>query len=230
MLKWFKRKKQEKKKSSGKSYYSNEEWVEHLSGTVDNAALQELRSILVRGLKPALSKYVDRELDQFVEDVTQDALLKILDNVDTFRGESKFVTWAMKIAVREGLTELRRKRWDDISIEDLKNPGNQEGEEGGEVFSDTFAADEPSPEHVTSQKLMLEKVHSIIDNILTDKQRRAITLLMIHGLPITVVAEQMDTNRNSLYKLVHDARKKIKNEFEVQGLDPEKILDEISHL
>ena len=230
MLKWFKRKKQEKKKSSGKSYYSNEEWVEHLSGTVDNAALQELRSILVRGLKPALSKYVDRELNQFVEDVTQDALLKILDNVDTFRGESKFVTWAMKIAVREGLTELRRKRWDDISIEDLKNPGNQEGEEGGEVFSDTFAADEPSPEHVTSQKLMLEKVHSIIDNILTDKQRRAITLLMIHGLPITVVAEQMDTNRNSLYKLVHDARKKIKNEFEVQGLDPEKILDEISHL
>lgn len=225
MINWFK-----KKKKAGKSYYSNEEWVESLSGTADNAAVKELRAILVRGLKPALAKYVDRELEQFVEDVAQDALLKILDNVNTFRGESKFVTWAMKIAVREGLTELRRKRWDDISIEDLKSPGGREDEEGGEVFSDTFASDDPSPEYTTSQKMMLEKVQKIIDNILTEKQRKAITALMIHGLSITVVAEQMGTNRNSLYKLVHDARKKIKNEFEVQGLDPEKILNEISHL
>jgi len=225
MRNWFKK----NRKSSG-SYYSNEEWVELLSGTPDNAAVDELRRILVRGLKPALSKYVDRELDQFVEDVAQDALLKILDNVQTFRGESKFVTWAMKIAVREGLTELRRKRWDDISIEDLKNPGEADSNKGGEVFSETFASGDPDPEHITSQKIMLEKVQGIIDNILTDKQRKAITLLMMHGLPISVVAEQMGTNRNSLYKLVYDARKKIKNEFEVQGLDPEKILDEISHL
>ncbi|MDZ7690262.1 MAG: hypothetical protein U5K69_03735 [Balneolaceae bacterium] len=39
-----------------------------------NEPLQNLANTLIQGLKPALSKYVDRELDQFVEDVAQDAL------------------------------------------------------------------------------------------------------------------------------------------------------------
>lgn len=223
MLDWFKR-----RKKKDKSYYTNEEWVEYLSSPADEQAVQQLRDILVRGLKPALSKYVDRELNQFVEDVAQDALLKILDNVDTFRGESKFVTWAMKIAVREGLTELRKKRWDDISIEDLKGPGGDDGNEQGEIYSELFASEDISPEQAASQKMMIEQVQSIIDNILTERQKKAITAILINGLPITVVAEQMGTNRNNMYKLIHDARKKIKNEFEVHGIDPEQLLNEIS--
>lgn len=221
MLRWFK-----KNKSGKNPPYTNEEWVQLLSEPVDERAVQELRKYLIRGLKPALSKYVDRELGQFVEDVAQDALLKILDNVHTFRGESKLTTWAMKIAVREGLTVLRRKRWDNISIEDLKGPNPDK--DSGEIFSETFSANNPSPELTTAQKMMVEKVQEIIQNILTDKQRQAITAIMIHDLPITVVAEQMNTNRNNLYKLVHDARKKLKNEFEVQGIDPGEMLNDLS--
>ena len=36
-----------------------------------------------------------------------------------------------------------------------------------------------------------------------------------------VVAEQMGTNRNALYKLVHDARKKLRTHLEAQGLSTE---------
>jgi len=221
MLKWFK-----KEKTKKSPPYSNKEWVELLTEPADERAVAELRKYLVRGLKPALSKYVDRELDQFVEDVAQDALLKVLEHVHTFRGESKLTTWAMKIAVREGLTVLRRKRWDNISIEDLKGPNADD--DSGEIFSETFSTDSPSPEMSTAQKMMLEKVHDIIENVLTDKQRKVITALMIHDLPISVVAEQMNTNRNNLYKLVYDARKKLKNEFELQGIDPEEMLNQIS--
>lgn len=221
MIDWFK-----KKKDKPQPPYTNEQWVQLLDRPAEEVAIEELRKMLVRGLKPALAKYVDRELEAFVEDVAQDALLKILDNVHTFRGESKFVTWAMKIAVREGLTELRRKRWDDISIEDLKGPGEEE--ESGEINRELFAAGDPSPELTTAQKIALEQVREIIQNVLTEKQRIAITGIMINGLSITVVADQMGTNRNNLYKLIHDARKKIKNEFEIQGIDPEKMLDELS--
>ncbi len=221
MLKWFKNKKTKKSPP-----YSNEEWVELLTEPADERAVAELRKYLIQGLKPALSKYVDRELDQFVEDVAQDALLKVLEYVHTFRGESKLTTWAMKIAVREGLTVLRRKRWDNISIEDLNGPNVDD--HSREIFSETFSSDSPSPELSTAQKMMLEKVHDIIENVLTDKQRKVITALMIHDLPITVVADQMNTNRNNLYKLVYDARKKLKNEFELQGIDPEEMLNQIS--
>lgn len=221
MLRWFK-----KTNSKKKPPYSNEDWMELLQEPADERAIIELRKYLIRGLKPALSKYVDRELDQFVEDVAQDAMLKVLDNVHTFRAESKLTTWAMKIAVREGLTVLRRKQWNNISIEDLKGPNRDK--DSGEVFSKNFASNDPSPELTTAQKMLMEKVQSIIENVLTDKQRKVMTALMIDGLPITIVAEQMNTNRNNLYKLVYDARKKLKNEFEVQGIDPEEMLKELA--
>lgn len=217
MINWFKR-----RRNKNKSYDTNEEWIEALSPPVDEQAVDLLRKKLIRGLKPALHKYVDRELDQFVEDVAQDALLKILDNIDSFRGDSKLLTWAMKIAVREGLTELRLKRYDDISIEDLK-PDN----ESREVFSLTVASNETSPDRSLHESQLIDKVMQIINEELTDKQKQAINALMIQGLPIPVVVKQMDTNRNALYKLVYDARLKIKTKLELEGIDPEKMLDKL---
>ncbi|NGP88749.1 RNA polymerase sigma factor [Fodinibius halophilus] len=217
MLNWFKR-----RRKDDSSYETNEEWIRGLSAPADEKAVEQLRDKLIRGLKPALHKYVDRELDQFVEDVAQDALLKILDNIDTFRGESKLTTWAMKIAVREGLTELRRKKYDDSSIEDFKYP-NDEGRD--ELTSLTFATELPDPEEATHEQMILRKVLRIINEELTEKQRRAMKALMMQGLSATVVAEQMGTNRNALYKLVHDARLKIKNQLELEGVDPAKLFN-----
>lgn len=222
MLRWFKN----KKTDNIQPPFSNEQWVDLLSNPPDEKGVEELRSFLIRGLKPALANYVDRELDQFVEDTAQDALLKILDNVQTFRGESKFTTWAMKIAVREGLTVLRRKRWNNISLSDLRGPNPES--ESSEIFSDKFASEEASPELTTAQKMALKKVEDIIEHVLTKKQRTVITALMVHGLPPTVVAEKMGTNRNNIYKLVYDARKKLKTELELQGIDPEEMLNELS--
>ncbi len=213
------------RKDSPRPPFTNDQWVDLLSDPVNETAVDELRRLLIRGLKPALFKYVDHELDQFVEDVAQDGILKILDNIDTFRSESKFMTWAMKIAVREGLTELRRKRWDNISIEDLKGGPD---EEGSEVYSETFASVEPSPEQTTAQKIAVEKIEKMIDELLTDRQQTAIKALLIHDLSSNQVAEILDTNRNNLYKLLYDARQKLKNELEVQGIDPEKLLQELS--
>lgn len=220
MLNWFKR-----RRKSSKSYQTNEDWTNGLSRPVDEEAVEQLRNILIRGLKPALYKYVDRELDQFVEDTAQDALLKILDNIESFRGESKFTTWAMKIAVREGLSELRRKRYENISLNDLA-PSNQ-GDDQGEIRSEKFKGTDPSPERSTYENMLVAKVMSIIEEELTDKQRLAIKALMVHGLPINVVAEQMDTNRNALYKLVHDARLKMKNRMEAEGINPDEMLNNL---
>ncbi len=216
MFDWLKR-----RKRKDRSYRSNDDWISGLENPPDEKAVQDLRDILVRGLKPALSKYVDRELDQFVEDIAQDSLLKILDNIHTFRGESKFTTWAMKIAVREGLTELRRKRYDDISIEDLRP------EDGDEIFSLTMADGEVGPDRSAHEAQLMEKLMRIINEELTDKQKRAIQALMIQGLPVQIVADQMGTNRNALYKLLHDARLKIKNRFEIDGIDPDDMLNQL---
>lgn len=217
MTNWTKRRRKE-----NISYETNEEWIEALTPPVDERAVASLRQQLIQGLKPALHKYVDRELNQFVEDVAQDALLKILNNIDSFRGESKLTTWAMKIAVREGLAELRLKRYDDISIEDLKPRDNE-----SEIRSLNVADSKPAPDRSAHEAQLMEKMMTIMEDELTEKQNRAIRVIVIKGLPPAIVAKQMGTNRNALYKLVYDARLKIKTRFEIDGIDPDEMLNNL---
>jgi len=213
------------KKDEPQPPYTNKQWVDLLSEPPSDQAVSELRRLLIRGLKPALHKYVDRALGQFVEDVAQDGILKILDNIETFRSESKFMTWAMKVTVREGLTELRRKRWENISIEDMKG---QDNDTDPEIYSNTLADGNPSPESTAAQKMVVEKVEKMVEELLTDRQKKAFKGLLIDTKPSFVVAKELDTNRNNLYKLLYDARQKLKNELEVQGIDPNELLQDIS--
>ena len=89
---------------------TNAEWLDQLANPIDNEALEDLRKILLRGLRASLSNKIHTDLDAVTEDFVQDALLKILDNLETFRGESRFTTWAQKIAIHVAYTELRRRR------------------------------------------------------------------------------------------------------------------------
>ncbi|MTI89493.1 MAG: RNA polymerase sigma factor [Balneolaceae bacterium] len=214
MFNWF-------KKRSSAATYTNEEWIQHLTPPPLEAAILKLRSFLLNGLKAALYKNVDRGLDDFVQDIAQDALLKILDKLDTFRGESKFTTWAMKIAVREGYTELRKKRYQDISLEQHSSyhPENKEAVE--------IEHEQPGPDQLTHESMMVQKVMKIMEEELTDKQQKVLQHLMIEQVPMTVVAEIMDSNRNAMYKLVHDARLKLKNRLEVEGISPEEVLEQM---
>ena len=199
---------------------TNEEWLTDLQSADKATAIADLRAQLVKGLRYTLYSRVDTAVEPLAEDFAQDALLKILDNLDTFRGESKFLTWAQKIAVRVAFTEMRRKRWTDHSLEELTT-----APDGISLFEPSFMADEnPSPEDRTSQKGLLLLVNRLITEELTERQREAMTLLMLKGLPMDFVAEQMDTNRNALYKLMHDARVRLKERLEAEGLTPEDIL------
>ena len=108
---------------------TNEEWVADLRSAAPDAALVELRAILLRGLSGAIGTQGDVAVAD-LEDFAQDAILKIIDALDSFRGESRFTTWAQKIAVRTALTELRRKRWRDQSLDKLTEGPTAQGLHG----------------------------------------------------------------------------------------------------
>jgi RNA polymerase sigma-70 factor (ECF subfamily) len=198
---------------------TNAEWLSDLSGPDPGAAISDLRSTLIQGLRFALMKHYRGDIDVLVEDFVQDALLKILDNLDTFRGESRFTTWAQKIAVRVAFSEMRRKRWQDISIQDLM-PEDDSGDFTPAILSDPG----PNPEQLTTQQAMVDTVMQMISDELTERQKQAIMAVMVAGMPLEEVARRMDTNRNALYKLIHDARKRLQNRLASEGLTPEEIL------
>lgn len=203
---------------------SNELWVTDLQaeGAVREEALADLRPILLQGLKYGLRKYLspaDPNFDPLVEESVQEALLKILDNVDTFRGHSRFTTWAHKITLHTALTELRRKRWEDTSLDNLLEADN------GSIMTPRFMADPAqNPERTATQADLLGYVERIIAEELTDKQRQAMIATRIQGLPMGDVARMMDMKPNALYKLLHDARVRLKQKLAEEGMTPEVIL------
>ncbi len=194
---------------------TNEAWLEALRGPGRDGALQQLRAILVRGLQAVLAQRVPARAGALAEDFAQEALVKILESLDTFRSESRFTTWAQKIAVRLAFTELRRKRWQGVSLQDLMP-------EGGPTPL-AFATAEPSPAEMTNLRLIVEQVGRVMQETLSERQRAAMTAVMVHEMPLEEVARRMGTNRNALYKLLHDARKRMKKELEKRGLSPEEI-------
>jgi RNA polymerase sigma-70 factor (ECF subfamily) len=197
---------------------TNEEWLRDLQGDNKDEAIEELRRLLKRGLIYALSSRIKTDLEHQVEDFVQDAILRILDKLDTFRGESKFTTWAQKVAVRVAFTEMRRKRWKDISIEDLMP------EDSGDYTPLVLSDPSPDPDKRATQESLLQMVDQMLAEDITERQRTALLAIMHGGMPLEEVAERMDTNRNALYKLLHDARKQMRSRLQEKGFSPEEVL------
>lgn len=189
---------------------NDDDWMTDLvsdMGTVRDDAVRDLRDMLVRGLSQSLSK--DRRIDDaFLDDIVQESSLKILEKLRGFEGRSKFRTWAVTIAVRTAVSKMRKRDWQNVSLESVI---------AGAEFDPQLAVDSSETVAQTSSRLeMLSKLKELIDSELTDKQWTALTA-DLGGMPLPLIAEELGTNTNSLYKLLHDARKKLRHGLEAAG-------------
>jgi len=202
---------------------TNEAWLSDLrtNGEIRSMALEDLRVVIQRGLPYALSRWLSPDQPQFgalVEEVTQETLLRVLDQLETFEVRSQFTTWVHKIAVRIALTELRRKRWRDSSLDELTE--NEDAPPPPGLLADSQAGPEISAERGD----MLSRVRRIIEEELTDRQRQALILLGVQDMPIEDAARRLKTNRNALYKLLHDARLRLRTRLAKEEIAPHEVL------
>jgi RNA polymerase sigma-70 factor (ECF subfamily) len=82
----------------------------------------------------------------------------------------------------------------------------------------------PHPEARAERNDLLQRVNRMVAEELTDKQRRAVELLALQGLSIEAAAGQLQVKPNALYKLMFDARARLKKRLEREGLTPAQIL------
>lgn len=202
----------------------NEIWLRdlHAGDERRDAALADLHAMLLRALPRGLSSLLsprNPEFESFIEDTAQETLLRTLAALSTFEGRSQFTTWVYKIAVRVALNELRRRRWRDVSLEGL------EGDEGDSGSLHQFAAPEPGPEMVIERADILQRLQQVMAEELTERQRAAMHAINMQGVPMEEVARRMSTNRNALYKLLHDGRLRLKHRLEREGLSLKELLE-----
>lgn len=202
---------------------SNAEWLADLSieSSARETALADLRAIVATHLPYALSGWLspgDPQFDALAEDVVQETLLKVMAHLGSFEGRSQFTTWVQKIAVRVALTELRHRRWKDVSLDSMMTA---EGEPAMPAAAPARATD---PARAVMQSEMMAMLERIMAEEMTEKQRMAMMAVRVQGMPIEEVARQMGMERNALYKLLHDARLRLKKRMEREGLKPEEVL------
>lgn len=190
-------------------------WPKELraGGATTDAALTDLRSVLLRGLQRALSGRAGAD-GALIEDLAQEATLRILDRLDGYRGESRFTTWAVTIAVRVALTELRRPHWRSISLDQLA------AEDRGTPPDPPTAT--PGPSCEAERREILDLLRRTLDSDLTERQRKAL-VGELRGMPQEEIAHQLGIGRNALYKLGHDARKRLKARLISAGVTDEDV-------
>ena len=193
--------------------YEDDDWVERLRPEHEEreAAITELRSILLRGLSKSLNNRYGKPFS--AEDIVQDALIRILDSLDQFQGKSKFITWAMTVATRIGISSLRRKYHEDMSLDAFAT------EDG---FRIEVATEDSAVDDVADKSELLDVLQRLIESVLTDKQRLVVRSFL-SGYSPDGIAEQIGTNRNAVYKLLHDARVKLKTGFAEAGFSADDV-------
>ena len=185
----------------------SEAWLAALRGplAVREEAILELHALLLRGAHHELNRrrgslgHVPRgEIGDLATQAADDALVAILAKLDTFRGASRFTTWAYKFVLLEAGVRARRRAWHgrEVSLEDNDwPPARDRG---------------PSAQQVVEGHELMDAIGAAIRTALTPHQREVFSALALNGVPIDVLAERLGTTRGALYKTLHDARRKLR--------------------
>lgn len=191
---------------------SNDRWLAALRGGAESSdAVRELE----RFLGGMITRVVRGRLDADARaDLVQESLVRVIESLDSFRGDSAFTTWATAIATRVAFTEMRRRH------ARTHRPGDFEAIQR-EVEA-MACPTTPAPDARLSRTHLLEVLEHLVATRLTERQRVAI-VAELRGLPTIEIADQMGTNQNALYKLVHDARKKLRTALLERGFTANAI-------
>jgi RNA polymerase sigma-70 factor (ECF subfamily) len=207
---------------------TNAAWVEALSAAAgpDPDVLADLRGQLERAAHFAIRRrltgahgVMSDEIDSLAEDCAQEALLLALQNLGTFRGEARFVTWASVIAVGVAMSSLRRRLWRDLSLDHMPDGWM-------EPASSAMASSGWEHPQLAAQRTEIWSViKGVVARDLTDRQREVLNLVVINGVDADEVAERLGVSAGALYKLTHDARRKLKAGLLTRGFSTAEILD-----
>jgi len=195
-------------------------WLDALrsEGAERDEAIARLHELLVRAARfevsrrrAALAHVRGEELDDTALQAADDALVAVLAKLDDYRGASRFTTWAYKFALLEAGVRLRRRAWQAREV--VLEP---------EAWPQMVDAGQ-SPHSQAERTELMQALRQSIDACLTEHQREVLVALTLNGVPLDVLAERLNTNRNALYKTLHDARRKLRADLAERGFTLDSI-------
>ena len=179
-------------------------------------ALTRLHRLLLRiartevGRRSSHLRLVGPELDDISHQAAADALMGVVSKLGQFRGDSRFTTWAYKFVILEVSNKIGRHIW--------RNPSVPLEPEDWNRLPDRFGLD---PANESQWRELVRALREAVHQALTVRQREVFIAIAVDGVPLDALAAQLGTNRNAIYKVMFDARRKLRASLVAGGhLEP----------
>jgi RNA polymerase sigma-70 factor (ECF subfamily) len=190
------------------------EWLRALAetGAEREAALERLHAMLVRVARGEVRRRGPRlritgpELDDVAYQAAADALLAITGKIGQFRGDSRFTTWACKFVIFEVSAKIGRHFWRHSSV-----PLDAED---WDRLPDRFGFD---PAQESEWRDLLAALRRAVEEELTPRQRAVFVAIVVNDVPLDALVAELGSNRNAIYKMLFDARRKLRAALAVNG-------------
>ena len=182
------------------------------------AAAADLHALLLRAARfeigrrhAAVAHLHGESPEDLALQAADDAFVAVMAKLDQFEGRSRFTTWAYKFAVYEAAVRVRRRAWQhrEVVID----------AEAWLTVGDTRTG----PADAAGRNELLAAIRRLVAECLSERQREVLIALAVEGVPIDVLAERLDSTRGALYKMLHDARRKLRAELAREGHDLEGL-------
>jgi RNA polymerase sigma-70 factor, ECF subfamily len=181
-------------------------WLEALraEGAAREEAAHRLHALLFRiarfqlARRTGVSQLRGEEVDDVATEAADDALVRILGRLETFRGGSRFTTWACKFAILEASEALRKRLWKRRELP---------------LADDWWRSLELSAADPVEDTEQLEVLHALpdaVEQVLTEQQREVFVAIALNGVPVDVIAVRRGSTCGAVYKALHDARRKLR--------------------
>jgi RNA polymerase sigma-70 factor, ECF subfamily len=191
-------------------------WVDALRahGHERGDALQRLHDLLLgatvteaRRRAHLYPEIAGAELDDLCRQAAGDAMIAVLAKLDGYRGASRFTTWAYGFAIFEISVKLRRHAWRGRAIPtaDDDTTWQRAASRGVAVHSRVERAE------------LMRALRRAVDEDLSPRQREVFVAVALNDAEIDVVAERLGSTRGAVYKVLHDARRKLRRRLEREG-------------
>lgn len=140
------------------------------------------------------------------EDISQEALIKVYKNIDSFNMESSFRTWMYRIVVNTCLDHMRKNKVTVLSID--KPIITEHNEFQVEIEDNSFSPEELF-ERKENQKLI---IHAL--NQLDDSFKAAIILRDINDFSYEEIADILTCNLGTVKSRISRGRQKLREIIE----------------
>ena len=152
-------------------------------------------------------------------EVTQEAMLKIIQNIDAYRSEAQVTTWMTRIVMNQAISRLRRRKLrDHVSLDSVRptSDGEDQATALRRVLEDTR---EPGPDLGVEQSEMIHHLHTAIERL--DEDFRAVLVLRdLREMDYQQIADVLEVKVGTVKSRLFRARLALRQEMQKLELSP----------